>query len=519
MKKNKRFELALLILIFGINAAWAQKTISINNVSHSCTFEANPQLQNFSHNNVGDTLLLDFLGDKHYKAVVLQAGKSYDGITSITAQVADTEFGYCYISVAENNIALSVEIPQKNEFFSIKKIAGKNYLIEQPLSEVQHEHDDECIHISEHDSLGIARSPQLRAVPSTLPENPAAVTVDLLVVYTPAAKAVAVQNGSDMDMMIAQGIQRSNLVLNNSLTNVTLNVVHKQEVAYTETNDPNTDLIRLRNMKDGYADEVHALRSRYKADMVVLLLGESSSNVAGAGYIMNSEYGNPNSGFSVMKAKHIAGSYTLIHEVGHNFGCGHHTDTDNIAIYSYAHGYRGFTTQGNKFSTIMTYENANGINYPRIPYFSDPNLSFEGTATGSANDANNAKTIRQTKGLIAAYSDEAPWTDSFLQDIKLSSGALSPAFNPGVYQYTVEVDNSVTSIDVQGIPNSTYSNVSGDVKAMPLTVGSNQEVKMTVEDGWGNYPRDYKITITRKQIQNNKKVIIINKMISSTIKR
>jgi hypothetical protein len=513
--KSQTLNLALLMFILGTNVAWAQKSVGINsekdlfrqeqtlkqmdNAPRNRLFEMNPQLQNFSQNEVGDTLLLDFFADKHYKAVVLQVSKSYDNITGITARVTNTDFGYCYISVAGHDVALSTELPQENAFFSIKKINEQNYLFEQTLSDVQlSEHDGACSPPIENNASNNACHSTLRAVTPTLSESNAAVTVDVLVVYSPAAKEVVAQNGSEIHTLIDQGLQRSNLVLSNSQTNVTLNLVHKQLVDYTEASNPNTDLSRLRNPEDGYADEVHALRTRYHADLVVLLLGETGSSVAGAGYVMSYEDGNAKSGFSVVRAKFIAASYTLIHEIGHNFGCGHHTDTDNTALYSYSHGYRGISTLGTKFSTVLTYENTTGMNYPRIPYFSDPNMSFEDTPIGSA-DANNAKTIRQTKSVIAAYADEAAFIDAFLQDITLSDGALSPAFNPVIYQYTVEVDNSVTSIDIQGIASSPHANVSGNVTAMPLAEGSNT-MEITVKDGWYNYTKKYGITITRNSI-------------------
>ncbi|GHT24281.1 hypothetical protein AGMMS4957_17050 [Bacteroidia bacterium] len=497
--KGQRIGLKLLIFIFGMTTAFAQKSVSINSEKifqeqgsnpRSRAFEVNPQLQNFSQNNVGDKLLLDFFDDKQYEAVVLQVSKSYDGIVGITAQVANTQFGYCYISVAGNNIALSAELPQKNEFFSVKKINGKYYLTEQTLSEVQHEHSGECSHVPESGSS--AQLPMLRASVSTptLPESSAAVTVDILVVYTPAAKAVAIANGSDIDSDIAVGIQRANQALSNSQTNVTLNLVHKQEVNYTEGNSTNTELVRLRSPEDGYADEVHALRTQYNADLVVLLVGENTSGVAGAGYIINNEYGNSKAGFSVVKAKHINAGYVLIHEVGHNFGCGHHVNTDNESLYSYSHGYG---SSANSFSTIMTYDNL-GFG-TRIPYFSDPAITNNGVAVGAA-DANNAKTIRQTKGLIAAYSGEAIYYDAFLKDITLSSGALSPAFNPGVYQYTVNVSNSVANIDVEGIRNSSYATVTGNATAKSLNVGNNTVV-IKVEDGWQNYEKTYTVTVNR----------------------
>ncbi|GHT38853.1 hypothetical protein AGMMS49965_03370 [Bacteroidia bacterium] len=507
--KGERIGLKLLIFIFGMTTAFAQKSVSINNEKifqeqgsnpRSRAFEVNPQLQNFSQNNVGDRLLLDFFDNKQYEAVVLQVSKSYDGIVGITAQVANTQFGYCYISVAGNNIALSAELPQKDEFFSVKKINGKYYLTAQTLSEVQHEHGDECSHVSE------SGGSMLRAVSTpTLPESSAAATVDILVVYTPVAKAEAITNGSTIDLDIAAGIQRSNQVLSNSNTNVTLNVVYKQEVNYTESGSTNTDLDRLKEPGDGYADEVHALRTQYDADLVVLLLGDNSSNVAGAGYILGNEYGSPRNGFSAMKAKHTnTTGYVLIHEIGHNFGCGHHVNTDLTALYSYSHGHGGTSSSGG-FSTIMTYDNL-GFG-PRIPYFSDPAIMYNSVAVGTAG-TNNAKTIRQSKGLIAGYSDEAPFYDAFLKDITLSSGALSPAFNPGVYQYTVNVSNSVTSIDVEGIANSPKgATITGNVTAMPLSVGSNT-VTISVEDAWGtnwNNLKTYTVTVNRSSaaLSNN----------------
>ena len=47
-------------------------------------------------------------------------------------------------------------------------------------------------------------------------------------------------------------------------------------VAYTETGVGLLDLDRLANPSDGYIDEVHLLRDRVTADLVHLVVGESS---------------------------------------------------------------------------------------------------------------------------------------------------------------------------------------------------------------------------------------------------
>lgn len=508
--------LTLTIAACGIQAQ-AQRTININSTVDfrqygslpSTTFqatqcrrlEANPLLKNFSQDNIGDTLLLDFFDDCRYKAIVKQVSQSYDGIVGITAQLTETEWGYCFISISDEGAEVSVELPFQDKYFSTKKRNGELYLFEQPLSEMyrnMHDHDD-CNHTEPATLENHISGKGSRAALRSLPPSNSPVTIDLMILYTPAAKTWAIQNGKNIDDMISTAMLRCNTVMTNSLTNVTFNLVYKQEIDYTEsTSSLNTDLNRLRNPDDGYIDEAHALRSYYKADMVALLVGEAvQSNVSGVGYVLGDEYGSTNSGLSVAKVRYIADSYTLIHEIGHNFGCGHHLDTDQVGIYSYSHGWRGIASSNKKFSTIMTYENTTGQNYPRIPFFSDPNLMFEGVAIGDVNNANNALTIRQTKLLIADYSNEIVWTDAFLKNINVSEGTLTPTFNPGVKNYTVEVGNNVKNIDVEGIKNSPHATVSGNVNGQPLVVGDNT-IKIKVEDGWNNFEKFYTVTVKRQ---------------------
>ncbi|MDR0618505.1 MAG: M12 family metallo-peptidase [Bacteroidales bacterium] len=333
-------------------------------------------------------------------------------------------------------------------------------------------------------------------------ESNAAVTVDLLVLYTSAANAMAVKDSMAIDTLINRSVQRANLVMQNSNTNVTFRIVHIQEVNYTESaTNTNNDLVKLRKVADDEADEAHALRTQYNADMVLMVVGDNSSGVLGAGYILNSDGygGSPSSAFSVMKFKALSSGYVMVHEMGHNFGCGHHKETDNNSLYGYSHGYKGTTTNGDNFCTVMTYENSSSGFFPRIPYFSDPNISFGGVPVGSESESNNAKTIRQTKELIANYSSELPYTDNFLRNINLSAGTLSPEFNAGIRQYTVTVPGNVTSIDIEGEANSPYSAVSGNVKGKILSASDSNVVEIKVEDSWSNNGvRTYTVTIVKQ---------------------
>ena len=77
--------------------------------------------------------------------------------------------------------------------------------------------------------------------------------IDIMVVYTAASRTgaggVAAMNAT-IDLAMAE----ANIVLANSLVPVTLNLVFRGEVPYTETGTASTDLTRLQNSADGYMD-------------------------------------------------------------------------------------------------------------------------------------------------------------------------------------------------------------------------------------------------------------------------
>lgn len=96
------------------------------------------------------------------------------------------------------------------------------------------------------------------------------VTIDLMIVYTPAAVEWAQQSGG-IDNIIAQAMGSSQLVLDNSNVNIHLRLVHSQMIEYRESMDAVLDLERITYPSDGYMDEVHELRDAYGADLVAFV--------------------------------------------------------------------------------------------------------------------------------------------------------------------------------------------------------------------------------------------------------
>ena len=235
--------------------------------------------------------------------------------------------------------------------------------------------------------------------------------VDILIVYSPAAASWASSSGGGINNVVAQALNRAQLAMDNSAAGIVFRLVHSAQISYVESGSANTDLSRLRNASDGYMDDVHSLRNQYGADLVCLLL--NISDTGGLGYALTSAFlpdGFPTWAFSLCRVQQVASGYTMVHEIGHNMGAGHHK-AQNVQpgpqLYDYSAGWRWTGTNGLRFCSVMAYAPgsyyADGITHTQVGHFSSPNVSYAGTPTGDAADGDNARTLRATRALTAAY--------------------------------------------------------------------------------------------------------------------
>ena len=236
-------------------------------------------------------------------------------------------------------------------------------------------------------------------------------TIDVMVLYTPAARQA---NGGTVGMqqLIQLGIAETNQGYVNSGVIPRVRLVQMQEVNYTEAATISTDLQRMRNLADGFLDDIDTLRTTYGADLVSLWVSTSEA-VCGIGYELQ-DVTQPAAflatlGFSVTEAHCATGNYTFGHEMGHNMGTHHARDDldSNGSVprgaYPYAFGYK--QTTGTKFRTIMAYDQ--NCACPRINYWSNPDVSFAGSPTGidpnSTQSAANYLVINNTRTIVANY--------------------------------------------------------------------------------------------------------------------
>jgi hypothetical protein len=254
-------------------------------------------------------------------------------------------------------------------------------------------------------SIGPDRSGSL----SPSPQADDGSLIDVLVVYTSAFANHFSNIPANIMANIQLGIDETNQSYVNSGVVQRVRLVHAAQVNYTETGAPNTDLTRLQNPSDGYLDEVHPMRDTFGADVVSLWVENLGSNTCGIGYLMSTvSHSFESYAFTVVARSCATGYYSFGHEMGHNMGAHHdrYVAPENGA-YSYAHGYV-YTPA--RWRTIMAYNNQCsdlGYNCTRIPYWSNPNVSYQGAPSGisenSPDSANNRLTLNNTAYTVANF--------------------------------------------------------------------------------------------------------------------
>ncbi len=226
--------------------------------------------------------------------------------------------------------------------------------------------------------------------------------VRVLVMYTPEALSLE----SDMINKVYLDIEDGNTSFKNSGVNVRFELAYIGKTEESEGSYTFRQLLdNFTSNGDGFADEVHSLRERYSADVCVLLV--NNTTYCGLAWLN----ANKDRAFSVVYAHPgCAKKYSFTHEIGHNAGCRHDTIVDSsTSPCKYAHGYVHYTGTGeSSWRTMMAYSTAcGGESYcPRIKYWSNPNVYFNGYPTGDAVWSNNAKVWKDNAIKVSTFNTD-----------------------------------------------------------------------------------------------------------------
>jgi hypothetical protein len=258
------------------------------------------------------------------------------------------------------------------------------------------------------------------AIPDSLAGEDDQPSIDLLVVYTAAAKTRA-GGTKRMRELIYLAVAETNQSYENSQLDQRLNLVHYEEVDYDEETFPEA-LSHLTHPTDGVMDNVHALRDDYAADEVVLLI-EDYTACGLAWLMMEVSPDFETYSFAVVNQSCATGNHSFGHELGHNMGAQHDwyqylKSYGLTPAYPYSFGYINASAG---WRTIMAYDTEcvdRGLHCSRLPYWSNPDLTLDdepmgvpvGTSTSCVIgeydpncDADNRKALNATASTVASF--------------------------------------------------------------------------------------------------------------------
>ena len=92
------------------------------------------------------------------------------------------------------------------------------------------------------------------------------------------------------------------------------------------------------------------------------------------------------------------GYYSFGHEIGHLQGARHNTEADSsTSPFTYGHGFH----KNSDWRTVMAYNCSPSC--PRIQYWSNPSVSYSGSAMGTVAVEDNARVLNTTASAVATF--------------------------------------------------------------------------------------------------------------------
>ncbi|WP_164270988.1 M12 family metallo-peptidase [Stenotrophomonas sp. B1-1] len=283
---------------------------------------------------------------------------------------------------------LTGSIRKDGTLYRLRPLGDRHVLVEVDESRMPADHPADYnqlpkISMPANDRVGIAQASS---------GSPA--TIRVLVVATNAAVAAY---GGNMQSLVQLAVAESNQGYTNSNVGITLQLAGYETTSYTESGNFSTDLARFRSTSDGYMDSIHTSRNNTAADVGVLLINNSSYCGLASGIGSTAS-----TAFAAVYWDCATGYYSFAHEIGHLQSARHDIATDpSTSPYAYGHGYRYEPASGSRWRTIMAYACSAGC--PRLNFWSNPNISYNGVPMGIASSADNQRVLVNTKATIAGF--------------------------------------------------------------------------------------------------------------------
>ncbi|HRW07588.1 MAG TPA: zinc-dependent metalloprotease family protein [Caldilineaceae bacterium] len=411
-------------------------------------------------------LQLNFFDDVTMQVVLQEQERHSDGTVVWQGIVADQSLSSAVFVVRAG--AVTANVRSAAGLYQIRPLADGRHLVRQVDASqfARDPNDGRTITLEAVQLVETQSSNSVTAAAQALTTADDGATVDVLIAYAPAARIAAGGTQAIRDR-IDLAIAEANQIYANSQINTRLRLAYAYETNYDTSGSQATDLDRLTYSYDGYMEEVHELRNTYGADLVSLWV--EGGDYCGIAWIRSTAA----FAFSVMDRWCAENTVTFAHELGHNFGARHDWYVDGyVDTPSYNKGVVDLT---GRWISVMSYYSkcyAAGVSCNEIPYFSNPNVLYNGRATGvragtstacqaynlnnPACDAENYRVHNERAYTVANFRQSRQGVDLMLSNVDLVDPVQ--AGDEITYQLTVDnvgIDSAANVSLVDQLPTGT----------------------------------------------------------------
>lgn len=414
----------------------------------------------FLHAN---TISLSLSGDFSIEAELNFLEAHPAGSTCWVGKIRGQQWGYIILAETSGAIFGKAEMDDGSLFVITSNTSDRNILVQQMEASEDSESCHEEVIVNEPEQDGNSGSATPRDG-RTICDPPIceAVNIDLLAFYTNQAMLNLGGTHEIVQSAIAMAVSEMNLINLNSEVDHMFVLVHTAKVDYEELGEYDIDLGYMRDPDDGIMDEVHAIRDKYYADLTTLIVGRDGCGFA---YVNSDSIRfDAQTSFGIVRDNCMLSKKTLAHEFGHNLGFRHDRYAYLLnggslpnAVCGFSYGWTNpaaeFGDPQKAWHTVMAYDNQCddwGVNCARIPYWSNPNVVYNGDPVGSAmgnpDQAGNAYIMERSACQVSRFRVPPDCDENCLLFQECELYNLSTDLGPG-YATVIELRDDFPVLD------------------------------------------------------------------------